>query len=164
LDGGGDAESAGGKEVGDDEGVSSSELVDEEDAADFSDNGEDGVGGLKEEGHLGFESDGFEDGGRVVLDDGDTGHLGRELENDTESDLSHVLRVGEDLLESVLGEEGLLLDLMDDFGELGLDEDVLLVSGSMKTGKGTKSFLVTADHSVPSLISSKVGGGQKQVA
>jgi hypothetical protein len=81
LDRGSDAEGDGGDQVGDDQRLSSTELVDEGDTASLSDEGKDGVDRLEEQSHLGLEANGGEDGGRVVLEDGDTGHLDGELED-----------------------------------------------------------------------------------
>ena len=68
-------------DVGHDEGAASAQPVDVGNAGAHTDEADDAVHGLEEENagrgepHLGEES------GRVVVDDGAPGHLGRELEN-----------------------------------------------------------------------------------
>jgi hypothetical protein len=57
----------------------------------------------------------------------------------------------DDLLEGVPREKLLLLDLLGDLGELGQDEEVGLVTGSVQSGEGGESLLGSVDLDEPSL-------------
>lgn len=63
----------------------------------LGDQGNDRVDSLEEESLLVAETDGLENISRIVLDDGDTGHLNGELKNDAQEDPSQVGGDSEDL-------------------------------------------------------------------
>lgn len=71
--------------------------VDSQDAQSLSNKGDHRVNGLEQESLFVTESDSSENVGRIVLNDGDTGHLDRELQNDTEENSSKVGWPSEDL-------------------------------------------------------------------
>ena len=93
--GGSDDECDAGTNVAEDQRRSSSDAVEENDAKELTDKTSDGVDGVDQKSIFG-ESDAGVDIVGVVLDSRDTGHLNRELQNNTVEDLSQIDAVAED--------------------------------------------------------------------
>jgi hypothetical protein len=78
-------------------------VVDSQDTRRLGDQGNDRVDGLEKEGLFVAETNGLENVRSIVLNDGDTSHLNRELKDDTEEHSPQVGRNSEDLDADVSG-------------------------------------------------------------
>lgn len=85
---------------------------------------------------------------RVVLQHRHTGHLNRELKDDSEHDLAQVGSVTEDLPPSALS-GGFLPDLEAHLLELFLDKGVILVSSGVKSGERRQRLFFSANDHQP---------------
>lgn len=149
LKSGGDGKTGTGHGIADDQRSATTELVDKEDAGGLTDEGNDRIDALKQEDFGVAVTKGRKDFGSVVLNGGDTGYLNRELEDDTNSDFSHVLSAVENLAPatvSALFEGELSLDL----SKLGSDKNVRGVTTCVKTSQGAEGVLFAALAHEPS--------------
>ena len=129
LESSGNSETSTGHGVANDERPSTTELVNKEDTSTFTNESNDRVDTLEQEDlGVGVTKD-LENFGSVVLDGGNTGDLDRELEDDTDSNLSDVLSAAKDRAPAA---SGTLLDreLSLDLGKFGADKDVGGVTAS----------------------------------
>lgn len=149
LECGCDGETGTGHGVADNEGPSTTELVDKENTGSFADEGDNRVDTLEQEDLGVAVAKDLEDVGSVVLNCSNTGDLDGELKNDTNSDLANVLLAAEDLApaaSSTLLNGKLSLDL----GKLCTNKDIGGVAAGVKASERAESILFAALGHEPS--------------
>lgn len=93
--------------------------------------------------------EGGDDQRPTVLNDGDTSELHASLQDKAEKHSPQILRDGEDLSPSVLGESSLLFNGELELVDLGLNEDVVDVPMCVEPSKRLDGVVVTANFAEP---------------